>query len=105
MAGGRQPDELWMHDVRELAALPNSVCKLSGLLGEPVARLIPYYETVLTEFGPSRLMFGSDWPVCTMSASYDDVVETARVLTAGLSQVERSAVFGGTARRVYRLGG
>ena len=62
------------------------------------------YETILAEFGPDRLMFGSDWPVCTLTASYGDVVAAARTLTAGLSAIERAAVFGGTARRVYRLG-
>ena len=108
---GRRPDELWMTDVRALAALPNTVCKLSGILGEPpprggsgIAHLVPYYETVLDEFGPDRLMFGSDWPVCTLTASYPAVLAAARALTSGLSLVERAAVFGGTARRVYRLG-
>jgi L-fucono-1,5-lactonase len=111
----RHPDELWMRDVHELAALPNCVCKLSGILAEPpgggapgggrglAAHLVPYYETVLSAFGPDRIMFGTDWPVCTLSASYAEVVAVARALTAGLSPVERAAVFGGTARRVYRL--
>jgi L-fucono-1,5-lactonase len=112
-----RPDELWMIDIRRLAALPNTVCKLSGILGEPpaaastgranrdgVAHLVPYYEIVLSAFGPDRLMFGSDWPVCTLSASYGDVVAAAKALTAGLSPIERAAVLGGTARRVYRLG-
>jgi L-fuconolactonase len=111
-----RPDELWMTDIRRLAALPNTVCKLSGVLGEPapdgeqagsagaVARLVPYYDVVLGAFGPDRIMFGSDWPVCTLSASYGQVVAAARALTAGLSPIERAAVFGGTARRIYRLG-
>ena len=111
-----RPDELWMTDIRRLAALPNTVCKLSGVLGEPardgshagrgraVAHLVPYYDVVLGAFGPDRLMFGSDWPVCTLSASYGQVVAAARALTAGLSPIERAAVFGGTARRIYRLG-
>ena len=113
--GGR-PDELWMTDIRRLAALPNTVCKLSGVLGQPspdgghagrgsaVAHLVPYYDVVLGAFGPDRIMFGSDWPVCTLSASYGQVVAAARALTAGLSPIERAAVFGGTARRIYRLG-
>ena len=112
---GPQPDELWMSDIRALAALPNTVCKLSGVLGEPppagarrdgrdaVAHLVPYYETVLAAFGPDRLMFGSDWPVCTLTASYAQVVDAARALTSGLSPLERSAIFSGTARRVYGL--
>jgi L-fuconolactonase len=110
-----RPDDAWTSDVRALAALPNTVCKLSGILGEPpadgargaagrsIGHLVPYYETVLTAFGPDRMMFGSDWPVCTMSASYQQVVDAALELTNGLSPAERTAIFGGTARRVYGL--
>jgi len=110
-----RPDELWLMDIRRLAELPNTVCKLSGILGEPppaqagpaavagVGHLLPYYETVLAAFGPDRMMFGTDWPVCTLTASYGEVVDAARALTAGLSAIERDAIFGGTARRVYRL--
>jgi L-fuconolactonase len=112
---GRRPDELWVSDIRAMAALPNTVCKLSGILGEPpqaqnaapgndVSHLIAYYETVLTAFGPDRMMFGSDWPVCTLSASYAEVTSAALALTSGLSPSERAAIFSGTARRIYRLG-
>ena len=104
-------DELWMDDLRRLAGLPNTVAKLSGLLAEPpppgqtgVGHLVPYYETALAAFGPGRLMFGSDWPVCTLGSPYDRVVAAARMLTARLSPLERAEVFAGTARRVYRLG-
>jgi L-fucono-1,5-lactonase len=115
-SGGSSPragraDELWTTELRRLAALPNTVAKLSGILAEPpppgrtgVAHLVPYYETALAAFGPDRLMFGSDWPVCTLSAPYDRVVAAATMLTAGLSQLEQDQVFAGTARRVYRLG-
>jgi L-fuconolactonase len=105
------PDELWMADLRQLAGLPNTVAKLSGILAEPppaggtgVEHLVPCYETALAAFGPDRLMFGSDWPVCTLGAPYDRVLAAATTLTAGLSQLERDQVFAGTARRVYRLG-
>ena len=110
---GPAPDPDWDRNVRQLAALPNAVCKLSGMLAEPppgrqaghgVAHLRPYYDTVLNAFGPDRLMFGSDWPVCTLSASYASVVAAARELTADLSAAERAAVLSGTARQVYRLG-
>jgi L-fuconolactonase len=104
-------DELWMADLRRLAALPNTVAKLSGFLSEPTppgqsqfAHLVPYYEAALAAFGPDRLMFGSDWPVCTLGAPYDRVVAAATVLTSGLSQLERDQVFAGTARRVDLLG-
>jgi L-fuconolactonase len=111
---GPRPDELWMSGIRAMAALPNAVCKLSGVLSEPpheqdaaagddVSHLIPYYEIVLAAFGPDRMMFGSDWPVCTLSASYADVVGAALALTSGLSPIERTAIFGGTARRIYGL--
>jgi len=120
-----RPDEAWRTRIRRLAALPNTVCKLSGILGERpprvrragragragrasappgVRHLVPYYETVLEAFGPDRLMFGSDWPVCTLSASYGEVVAAASALAAGLSPAERAAIFGRTARRVYGLG-
>jgi L-fuconolactonase len=108
---GSQVDPDWASAVGALAALPNTTCKLSGILGEPgphggtagVGHLVPYYETVLNAFGPDRLMFGSDWPVCTISSSYAAVVEAARALTADLGAAERASIFCGTARRVYRL--
>ncbi|MEU5089271.1 amidohydrolase family protein [Streptomyces sp. NPDC021356] len=105
-SGGTEP---WAGAVRALAARPNTVCKLSGLLTEAdparrtTADLRPYADTVLDAFGPQRLMFGSDWPVCTLAASYPDVLTTARRLTAALGEHERAAVFDGTATRVYGL--
>ncbi|MEU6735769.1 amidohydrolase family protein [Streptomyces physcomitrii] len=101
--------EPWAADLRRLAAEANTAAKLSGLVTEAdrqhwtTAGLRPYAETALTAFGPERLMFGSDWPVCTLAASYGQVVEAARVLTGGLGADERAAVFGGTATRVYGL--
>lgn len=102
----------WAERIAELAALPNTVCKLSGLVTEAdwcgrwsSADLRPYADTVLREFGPQRLMFGSDWPVCTLAADYPQVLAVARELTSALGPDERAAVFGGTAARVYRLPG
>ncbi|WP_369250941.1 amidohydrolase [Streptomyces sp. R41] len=101
--------EPWASDIRALAALPNTVCKLSGMVTEadPAAwttdTLRPYADTVLEAFGPGRLMFGSDWPVCTLAATYGKVVRTAGELTAGLGDAEREAVFAGTATRVYGI--
>ena len=102
---GERPDELWVNAIQRLGGLPNVFCKLSGVLGEAdVIRLRPYYETALAEFGPDRLMFGSDWPPCTLTAPYDVVVATAKVLVADLSPAEQAAVLSGTAIRAYRLG-
>jgi len=99
----------WAGQMRELAACPNVVCKLSGMVTEAdwaswtVDDLRPYADVVLDAFGPSRLMFGSDWPVCTLAASYDAVLSAAEELTASLSLPERREIFGGTARRTYTL--
>jgi L-fuconolactonase len=95
----------WASAIRGLAALPNVTCKLSGVHTSPAraSGLRPYYETVLAAFGPDRLMFGSDWPVSTLAATYRQVCDVYRELTAGLSAAERSAIFELTARRVYRL--
>jgi L-fuconolactonase len=98
-----RPDEAWAASFRALAALPNTVCKLSGILGEaPVERLRPYFDLALAAFGPRRLMFGSDWPVCTLQSSYAGVVTRAVALTASLSEPEQAAILAGTARAVYQ---
>jgi L-fuconolactonase len=105
-SGELQP---WATHVRQLAALPNTVCKLSGMVTEAdwdawtVKHLEPYADTVLDAFGPGRLMFGSDWPVCRLAATYEEVVAAARAFTAGLGPAERRDVFTGTAVRTYRL--
>ena len=107
-----QASEPWARAFAQLAALPNVAVKLSGILSEPpppgagrVEHLRPYYDAALAGFGPDRLMFGSDWPVCTLEASYGQVCAAARALTAGLSPAERDAIFSGTARRIYALAG
>jgi L-fuconolactonase len=98
------PDQAWAASFRALAALPNTVCKLSGILTQaPVESLRPYFDLALACFGPRRLMFGSDWPVCTLQSSYRDVVTKAVALTASLSEPERAAILAGTARAVYRM--
>ncbi|MFC5212572.1 amidohydrolase family protein [Streptomyces coerulescens] len=102
-SGAREP---WTRDVRALAALPNTVCKLSGMVTEAdhaawsIADLRPYADAVLDAFGPGRLMFGSDWPVCTLAATYGQVLATAQELTA---EADRRQIFETTATRVYDL--
>jgi L-fuconolactonase len=101
--------EPWASGVRALAALPNTVCKLSGLVTEAdpaswsAGDLRPYADVVLEAFGPRRLMFGSDWPVCTPLASYAEVLSLAQELTAGLDETDRRRIFETTAARVYDL--
>lgn len=103
----------WATAIRDLAALPNTVAKLSGVLSaaftpgtrdvDPLIRA--YCDQAMSVFGPGRMMFGSDWPPCTLTESYPDVLTAARAVTGGLTGAERAAVFAGTARRVYRLPG
>jgi L-fuconolactonase len=99
----------WAASIREFAALPNTVCKLSGLVteappGAPVRDFAPVAGVVLGAFGAARTMFGSDWPVCLLASDYAGVYALAGSLVAGLSAEERAAVFGGTAARVYGIG-
>jgi L-fuconolactonase len=99
----------WTAALRDLAALPNTVCKLSGLVteappGASPAAFAEVADVVLSAFGAERVMFGSDWPVCLLASDYVWVLALARSLTAGLSPAEQAAVFGETAARAYRLG-
>ena len=85
--------------MKEIVAESNVCCKLSGLVTESnwtnwrVEDFIPYVDKVLEYFGPSRLMFGSDWPVCLLAASYEQVIETVQTLLADLSEADRELIF------------
>ena len=99
----------WRAELRELAQLPNVVCKLSGLPTEAshatwtVDELRPYVDHALECFGPQRMLFGGDWPVAVLSGGWARWYEAARELTASLSDEEQQDVFGRTAERVYGL--
>lgn len=98
--------EPWATWITELARLPNVSCKLSGLITEAPwsawtpDRIRPYAEHVLHAFGPDRTMFGSDWPVCELAASYAETLTLAETL---LSPGDRTAVLTTTARNTYDL--
>ncbi|MGI5149852.1 amidohydrolase family protein [Plantactinospora sp. CA-294935] len=100
----------WSGPVAELAAVPNATAKLSGLVTEAdwgrwlPADLRPFVAEAVRLFGPERLMFGSDWPVCRLAAGYGAVLSALTEVLPPLSTAERSAVFGETAVRTYRLG-
>jgi L-fuconolactonase len=102
--------EDWEPQFREAARFPNVFCKLSGMVTEAdwerwkPADLKPYVDIALECFGPERLMYGSDWPVCELAASYEDVYRALVDVIGPLSEWERSAIFGGTCARFYRLG-
>lgn len=98
--------EPWASWITDLAALPNVTVKLSGLVTEAgpdwkAPDVLPYARHVLSAFGPDRVMYGSDWPVCTLAASPGQVRALAE---EAVPPEDRKAVFGETARRVYRLG-
>ena len=100
----------WQDLMREVALHSNVYCKLSGIVTETdlknwsLEQLWPYADHILNHFGPERVMFGSDWPVCLLAANYEEVLSTARTLvTRSLGESAEGAVFGGNAARFYRL--
>ena len=103
--------EPWAGELAALARQPNVACKVSGLVTEAdwgawtPGQLVPYVRHAAEVFGPDRLLFGSDWPVCLLAAGYAEVVGAAveTLDRAGLGPAERDAVLGANARRLYRL--
>jgi L-fuconolactonase len=100
--------EPWSGLIASLAALPNVAVKLSGLATEAsqwwnVDELQPYVDVLLNTFGASRILFGSDWPVSLLAASYSETAAAAAQLLDGISEDEREAVFGSNAIIWYRL--
>lgn len=101
--------EPWREQMRELASLPNIVCKVSGMVTEAdpanwqPADLEPYVSHVLAVFGEDRVVFGGDWPVVLMASSYKRWVETLDRLTAHLSEAAKHKLWAENARRFYRL--
>jgi L-fuconolactonase len=86
-----------------LAELSNVSCKVSGLVVGTAETLSPFVDRLIGWFGDDRLLFGTDWPVCLLGASYDEIVARYEAVTAGLSETGRARAFGENARRVYRL--
>lgn len=104
----------WEQGLSALAAQPQVFCKFSGLLTElapdqrrsvhaSVAAVRPVWERLVTEFGPDRLMWGSDWPVHTLAGSYADWLEVAHILIDELPPRERARIWHGTAQHFYGI--
>ena len=98
----------WREQLRELAAAPNVMCKVSGMVTEadhaawkPVD-LTPYLDVVFEAFGEDRVMYGSDWPVCLLAASYARQCALVADYAAQLSPAAQAKLFGGNAERFYR---
>jgi len=105
----RPMDQEWCNEIEALAAVPGAHCKISGLVTEAgtdwsVDRIRPFVEFVTRAFGPDRLVFGSDWPVCTLAASYAQVLELARSILERLYDPEQmQAIMETNGQRFYRL--
>ena len=101
--------EPWLSDLRRVAEIPGVHCKVSGMVTEADTEkwkpddLTPYVANVVEMFGYDRLMFGSDWPVCTLAGTYEQVFRAAEYVLGPMSDNNRAAVFGGNAERFYGL--
>jgi len=101
--------EPWHKNLRELARRPNVYCKASGLVTEAdyahwtEAQVRRYFEAALEVFGPQRLMFGSDWPVCQVACGYARWHKLVSGWISKLSQSEQARILGGTAQEAYKL--
>jgi L-fuconolactonase len=100
--------EPWAGDLARVARQTQAVCKISGLLTEAGPKPNPdaaqrWAAHVLQVFGEDRVMWGSDWPVLELAGSYSDWWQASRRLSASLTEAGRQALYGGTARRVYKL--
>ena len=99
----------WRRDLDRMARFPNVRAKLSGLVTEAdwnawtIEDLHRYVNAAIDAFGPERVLFGSDWPVCTLAAQYEQVVEIIRTAIDERPQSEQDSIFGLTARRMWRL--
>jgi len=104
--GRREP---WLAQIRQLAALPNVVCKISGLLTEAhwdrwqPGEILWYARQAADAFGPTRILFGSDWPVCEAAGGFSKWFRVAQELTVSWSISDRESFFCGNAERIYRL--
>jgi len=102
--------EPWKSQLRRLAQLPNVHCKVSGMLTEAdhkswqPEQFRPYLDAVFEAFGPSRLMYGSDWPVCLFAGNYEQAFRLVDDYVRHLTESERAGLFGGNCERFYFAG-
>jgi L-fuconolactonase len=99
----------WRTDIQALSQRENVFCKLSGMITEAdwkswtAAQLRPYFDVILEAFGPSRIMFGSDWPVMTLAGNYEDWIAVVTDFLDELPDEEADSIMHGTATKVYQL--
>ena len=106
---GRNELSPWKENSQELAKRDNVNCKISGMVTEAdynnwtSEQLLPYFEVILEAFGPDRLLFGSDWPVCLLATSYKSWADLVRKNISTYSETEQAKIMGGNAVRIYDL--
>ena len=99
----------WKENIQELAKRQNVSCKISGMVTEAdisawtASQLRPYFDVVLEAFGPDRLLFGSDWPVCLVATTYQQWIELVRENISTFSASEQTKIMGGNAARIYNI--
>lgn len=101
--------EDWAKHMQAISALPNLYCKVSGMVTEAnwsswkKEDLYPYLDIVTEAFGTNRLLYGSDWPVCLLAASYERMMEPVKEYYSNFSAAEQAALFGGNAAAFYHV--
>ena len=106
----KQEFEPWASLIKEISSFENIVCKVSGIVTEAdwfdwsEEDIKPFFEIILENFGANRLMYGSDWPVCTLAGNYDEVFGLAFELSKNLSTTESENFWSGCANQAYKLG-
>ena len=105
----KQEIKEWTLDIESIAKLPNVWCKVSGMVTEAdwngwkKEDLRPYIDVIVENFGVDRIIFGSDWPVCLVAASYDEVVAIVKDYFSSFSSDEQQKIFGGNATAFYNI--
>ena len=101
--------EIWVHNIKQLSTHKNVYCKLSGLVTETInfkfkeADFKPYIDIIFKAFGPDRIMFGSDWPVCLLAANYDKVLKIVNDYIENQSIEVKNNILGKNAIKIYNL--
>ena len=99
----------WENDIEEIARHPNVYCKISGLVTEAdpknwkMGDFVPYIDFILQNFGSDRVMFGSDWPVCLLGATYAEACDIIEGNTTHLTEEEKAKLWGGNAMKFYDI--
>jgi L-fuconolactonase len=105
----KQEIDEWTKDIMAIAAHDNVYCKVSGMVTEADwsnwqhEHFIPYLDVIFEAFGPDRIMFGSDWPVCLVAASYKDMKQIVEDYLSTFTKEEQDDFFGGNATKFYSL--